>query len=654
MFDILKEILTGAPCGCHDHACPASTGERPWWKNPFTWITGVGLGLFTAAVIARSPGLYGAAVLVAGLPVGGAAVRSVIARKLDMNVLMVLAVSGAIFLGEWFEAALVVLLFSLSESLERFNLDRSRRSIRKLMDLAPPTATVRMPYGEVRCPVENVDVGSVMLVRPGERIALDGRILSGASHLNQAPITGESMPVSRAPGDEVFAGSINGEGFLEVEVTRGHQHSTLARIVHLVEAAEAGRAPVEKMVDRFAAIYTPVVVVVAAAMALLGPVIWEGSRGDWLYRSMALLLIACPCALVISTPVSVLSSLSRAARAGILVKGGIHLERAGRVSTVLFDKTGTLTRGQPRVVAVIPAPGVSEAQLLGLAATAEYGSEHPLARAVMEAAQDQGIVAGNPHSLTSVPGRGVRAIIDGQEVVVGSPVWMSEITGDPAVRDLEAAASVDGREGGHTFLMVARDGSMMGALAVSDTLRPEAARAVSALRQIGITELVMLTGDNSGAASLISSQAGLSSYRAGLLPEDKVEAVIQFRQLGLVAMVGDGINDAPALAAADLGLALGVAGSDAALETADIALMADDLLKLPFLIRLSRATRSVITQNVALAVGIKALALLLAASGHFTLWMAVLADTGAALLVVSNGMRLLGFDRAEKASSVQS
>ncbi len=631
-------------CGCR--ACRV-VDRSPWWRQAATWSTVLGGLLFAAAVLSSLAGarevgrtLYLLSLAVAGVPVAGSALGALRRFRLDMNVLMLLAVLGALYLGEWFEAALVVLLFSLSESLERYNLDRSRRSIARLMELAPQLALVRGPSGEVETPVERVEVGAVVVVRPGDRLPLDGRILSGHSYIDQSPITGESLPVSRAPGQEVFAGTINGDGLLAVEVTRLHHQTTLARIIHLVEEAEGSRAPAQKLVDRFAARYTPAVVAGALLLALLGPVVWGGEAGVWLYRSMALLLIACPCALVISTPVSVLAALSRAARAGVLVKGGVYLELAGRVDTVLLDKTGTLTTGRPRVAAVAPLD-LPAARLLQLAAGAEYGSEHPLGRAVVQHAREAGIEVGPPERFRAHFGHGVEALLEGQEVLVGNPVWVSSRLQSRQSGRLDRLVESRGDLAGHTLVAVAAGGRAAGLLALSDSVRPAAARAVRLLAGLGVSRLEILTGDGEGAATLVATAVGIERVRYGLLPADKVAAVRDAP--GVVAMVGDGINDAPALAAADLGIALGVAGTDAALETADVALMADDLTRIPFLLGLGRATRSVVVQNVVLALGIKALAMLAAASGHFTLWMAVLADTGAALLVVSNGLRLLGY-----------
>jgi Cd2+/Zn2+-exporting ATPase len=599
---------------------------------------------------------------------------------------MSLAVIGAVLIDEWAEAAVVVFLFSLGEALEGYTMDRARNAIRSLMALAPAEATVLRPcldcaghlgqplpgsgiyqHGpcpwcephELAAPVEELAVGETVLVRPGERVPMDGVVLAGRSAVNQAPITGESLPVDKAPGDEVFAGSINGSAALEIRVTRLAADNTLSRLIYLVEEAQAQKAPAQRWIDRFARVYTPTVVAVAAAVVLLPPLLLgqpllnTGDQTGWLYRGLTMLVIACPCALVISTPVSIVSALSAAARRGVLIKGGLHLEALAGVRVMAFDKTGTLTLGRPALTLARsvecsnrdaePAESCAACDdLLALAAAVERRSEHPLAAAVVQAAEARRLNGRYATALgvEALAGQGVRGRVNGARVAISSHRRTHELDlGHDAafcsqIQRVEAA--------GQTTMLLHDDEGIRGYLAVADQVRPGSAAAVAGLKAAGIERVVMLTGDNARTAQAIAAQAGIDEVRANLLPGDKVSAVeALLAEHGAVAMVGDGINDAPALARATVGIAMGGAGSDQALETADIALMGDDLAGLPFVVRLSRQTRRVIVQNVAFSLGVKAVFLALALAGAATLWMAVFADVGASLLVILNGMRLL-------------
>jgi Cd2+/Zn2+-exporting ATPase len=582
---------------------------------------------------------FGLAVLAGGIFTIRRAMTSARSASIDIHVLMTIAVSGAIVIGEWAEAATVMFLFALAQMLESSSLDRARGAIRALMDLSPLEARVRRGDGERTVPVDRVRVGERVVVRPGEKIPLDGTIATGSSYVNQAPITGESLPVDKRPGDEVFAGTLNGRGALEIEVTRQVRDTTLARIIHLVERAQAQRAPSQTFVDRFSRVYTPAVVALAVLIACVPPLVLGEPFGGWVYRALVLLVISCPCALVISTPVSVVSALAAAARHGVLIKGGIHLERTGAVDCIAFDKTGTLTAGRLNVDLVRPVEGVDEDDLLRTAAAVEARSEHPIARAIVRDVRQRGLPIGVADDFQAVPGRGAHAAIGGVPVSVGNQQWFEERNiCTPAVHDeIETLA-----RRGAIPVLVARDGRTIGLIGVADEARESSADAIALLRQLGITHLVLLTGDLEAGARGVSRELGLDEYRAGLLPEDKVAAVEALRErYGTVLMVGDGVNDAPALAAADVGIAMGVAGSDAALETADIALMADELLKIPFVVRLSRATVRNIKINVLFSLGLKAAVLVLAVLGLATLWMAVVADMGASLLVIANGLRLM-------------
>jgi Cd2+/Zn2+-exporting ATPase len=629
--------------------------------------------------------LYILATVVAGYPSARAAwtaLRTV--RTLDMNVLMTLAATGALVIGEFEEGAVVTFLFALGNLLEGYTLGRARNAIRALMDLTPMQAIRlssppraggiegRLPPStgggeggrqEEIVPIEALAVGDRIVVRPGERIPMDGRVLAGASAVNQAPITGESLPVEKRPGDEVFAGTVNGNGALTVEVTHLASDNTLARIIQMVEEAQAQKAPSQRFVDRFARVYTPVVVIGALLVAVVPPLAGLGVFVDWLYRALVLLVIACPCALVISTPVTIVSGIACAARAGVLIKGGAYLEQAGVLRVVAFDKTGTLTQGRPVVVAgrcgdhddgASPEACANCRDLLAMAAAVEARSEHPLARAVVEQARAFGVDAAYApaESVEALAGMGVRGRVDGHDVIVGSH---AHIHGDPHAASFCDEASfcndasfcnevAEATAQGRTIVLV-EDAccGRQGYVAVADALRETAPRVITDLRRAGIQRTVMLTGDDEDAARAIAVQAGVDEFRARLLPEQKVEAVEELLgRYGQVAMVGDGVNDAPALARASVGIVMGAAGSDAALETADIALMADDLTKLPFTMRLSRRALAIIHQNIALSLVIKAVFLVLALAGAATLWMAVFADMGASLLVTLNGMRVLG------------
>jgi Cd2+/Zn2+-exporting ATPase len=585
--------------------------------------------------------LFVVAILTGGVPIarkGYAGVR--VAHQLDINALMTIAVVGAALIGQWSEAATVVVLFSLGEALEGFTVDRARRSIRSLMSLTPTTAIVRTHMGEQELPVAQLASGDVVVVRPGGRIPADGVILAGQSTIDQAPITGESMPVDKAHGDIVFAGTVNGAGVLDVRVSSPASDSTLARIIHMVEDAQAQRAPTQRFVDVFARYYTPAVVVIAAAVAVLPPLTLGDAWLDWLYRALVLLVIACPCALVISTPVSIVAALSTAARNGVLIKGGAFLEIAGSLRALAFDKTGTLTRGEPSLTSIIPFNNEDETSLLALAAAAERHSEHPIGAAIVKAAEARGIDLDQLSSsaTTAHSGLGIETRIDDATVRVGTRAFVATNALNPAI---ESQMSVLERAG-QTAVLVARDGAIIGLLGLADQLRPEAASALASVKRAGISETIMLTGDRRDVAQTIADEVGIDSFEAELLPGDKVSAIERLLgRHGQVGMVGDGINDAPALARATLGIAMGAAGSPAALETADIALMGDELSKVADTMRLSRSTKRIILQNIGLALAIKVIFLTLAIAGTATLWEAVFADVGASLIVIANGMRLL-------------
>jgi Cd2+/Zn2+-exporting ATPase len=655
-----------------------------------TALCGLLIALGALATLLDAPSLvstilFGAAIAVGGYHIFRKALGSLrFSRELDINVLMTLAVLGAGLIGEWPEGAMVVFLFSVGEALEGHTMGRARRAIESLMALAPAEATVLRPcldcarhrgnvqtdgrvYQEgpcpwcephqVRVPVEELAVGETILVRPGERVPMDGQVLRGQSAVNQAPITGESLPVSKEPGQEVFAGTINGNGVLYVTVTRLAADNTLSRLVHMVEEAQSQKAPAQRWVDRFARLYTPIVVGAAVLVAVIPPVLLNqpflnGDHGTgWLYRALTLLVIACPCALVLSTPVSIVSAISAGARNGVLIKGGIYLESLGRLRVMAFDKTGTLTRGEPALTETQcfehhgdwnhPVCASCD-DLLALAAAVERQSEHPLAKAVVTAAQGRRLQGRyqTADGVKAVTGRGVRGVVNGQAVGISSHHHVHELDlcqSEDFCRQVSAVEAA-----GQTILLVHTETGVQGYLAVADQIRPAAKRAIQALKTQGIEHMVMLTGDNEASARSVASQLGIEDVRAGLLPEEKIAAVEDLvRDFQAVAMVGDGVNDAPALARATVGIAMGGAGTDQALETADVALMGDDLQMLPFALQLGRSALHTIRENVAFSLALKAIFVLLALTGMATLWMAVFADVGASIIVILNGMRLL-------------
>jgi len=566
--------------------------------------------------------------------------RSLVSLRPDMNLLMSVAVIGAVLIGEWFEGSTVAFLFSFSLLLESWSVGRARRAIASLMDLSPPTAHLRHESGDVKdiAPAD-VRVGSTVVVRPGEKIPLDGRVTSGISGVNQAPITGESVPVEKEPGDEVFAGTINGDGLLEVETTKAANDTTLARIIKMVGDAGSKRAPSEKWVEKFAAIYTPAVMTVALLMLVIPPLALGGEWSVWLYRSLVLLVIACPCALVISTPVSVVAALAAAARNGVLIKGGVFIELPAQLKAIAMDKTGTLTQGAPAVVDVVPMNGHDEHELLMRAGALELNSNHPLARAIVEEAKRRNLELVSADDFETIQGKGASGVINGKPFWLGSHRYLEQRDQEtPEVHEqLESM-----QQAGRTVVVVGNDEHVCGFITLADAIREETRDAIRQLHEMGVEQLVMLTGDNEGTAKTIAKEAGIDQVHAELLPEDKVAAVERLvKQYEHVGMIGDGVNDAPALARASLGLAMGAAGSDAAIETADIALMSDDLSKLPWLIHHSRRTLSIIRQNIAFSLAVKVLFVILTFAGSASLWAAIAADMGASLLVIGNGLRLL-------------
>ncbi|TRM11735.1 cadmium-translocating P-type ATPase [Lentibacillus cibarius] len=608
-----------------------------------TTLSGIFLGLgflgsFTSISPAVITALYAVAILIGGFKPVKSAFYAIKSGSLDMNVLMASAAVGAALIGEWFEGAMVVWLFALGNTLQNRSIERTRESIKSLVNLTPSEATVRSGEQLIRKAVEEVAIDDVIVVKPGEKIPLDGEILAGSSSINQAPITGESLPVDKQQEDTVYAGTINESGSLDIRVTKLVEDTTIAKIIHLVEEAQEKKAPSQAFVDRFASIYTPIVFALALSVMVVPPLFGLGTWGEWLYKGLALLVVACPCALVISTPVSIVSAIGNAAKNGVLIKGGTFLEKAGVVQAIAFDKTGTLTEGKPKVAEVLSVKHDRD-ELIAIARTIEAYSTHPIAQAITTYAEERAIDMKEGEAFQAIAGKGAQATIDGVEYFAGNPALFNEL--NVSLHEIEERLD-SLQKNGNTLVVVGTRTEVLGIIAVADTIRPITVQAIQALKGIGMNEMVMLTGDNDGTAKKIASETGVDRHFADLLPEDKVTVIKQLQDEGKrVAMIGDGINDAPALATADLGIAMGGAGTDTAMETADIVLMADNLEKLPHTIRLSRKALNIIKQNVWFSLLTKLAALALIFPGILTLWMAVLSDTGAAILVILNSMRLL-------------
>jgi Zn2+/Cd2+-exporting ATPase len=586
---------------------------------------------------------YGASILIGGYRLFKTGIKNLIQLEFDMKTLMTIAVIGAAFIGEWGEGATVVILFAISEALESYSMDKARQSIRSLMDIAPKEALIRRGNKELTVEVEDIQIGDILIVKPGQKIAMDGIVVKGLSAVNQAAITGESVPVAKSINDEVFAGTLNEEGLLEVRVTKHVDDTTIAKIIHLVEEAQAERAPSQAFVDRFAKYYTPIIMLVALGVAVVPPLFFGGEWEKWIYQGLAALVVGCPCALVISTPVAIVTAIGNAARNGVLIKGGIHLEEMGAIKAIAFDKTGTLTEGFPVVTDYLPQQNTDANEVLAITAALENGSQHPLASAIIKKAEQEKL----PYQklaiedFTSLTGKGIKGKVNGIMYYVGSPNLFDDILPNGIPLTIKTTIS-DLQNKGKSVMVVGTDTDISALLAVADEVRGNSKSVIQKLHSLGIQETIMLTGDNKGTAKAIGNEVGVSNIKAELLPQDKLACIKELRsKYERVAMVGDGVNDAPALAASTVGIAMGGAGTDTALETADIALMADDLGKLPFTLKLSRKALNIIKQNITFSLGIKLVALLLVIPGWLTLWIAIFADMGATLIVTLNGLRLL-------------
>lgn len=610
----------------------------------------ISLGFILVAVISQlslgedhllTKALYILAIIIGGYDLFKEGFSDLIKLDFSMESLMTIAIIGAAFIGEWAEGSIVVILFAISEALERFSMDKARQSIRSLMDIAPKEALIRRNNVEQLISVDKIDIDDIMIIKPGQKVAMDGLVINGHSSVNQAAITGESVPVEKQLDDEVFAGTLNEEGVLEVRVTKKVTDTTIAKIIHLVEEAQGERAPAQAFVDKFAKYYTPFIIIMALMIVVVPPLFFGGDWNKWLYQGLSILVVGCPCSLVISTPVSIVSAIGNAAKNGVLVKGGVYLEEIGHLRAIAFDKTGTLTKGKPVVTDFITTSSDTGINYLSIISSLESLSQHPLASAILNEADktNADYKSIQIEDFQSITGKGLTGIYQNIRYYIGSPKLFSASVIE------ETAVKVQYRqfqEQGKTAMYFGTDEQILGVIAVADEVRDSSADVISELHKLSIEHTIMLTGDNTKTAESIGRQLGVTEIKGDLMPQEKLDSIKALRTTyNKVAMVGDGINDAPALAASTVGIAMGGAGTDTALETADVALMGDDLQKLPFIVRLSRQTLKVIKQNITFSLGIKLLALLLVIPGWLTLWIAIVADMGATLLVTLNGLRLM-------------
>lgn len=586
------------------------------------------------------------AIFIGGYSLFKEGLKNLLKFEFTMETLMTIAIIGAAFIGEWAEGSIVVILFAVSEALERYSMDKARQSIRSLMDIAPKEALVRRSGTDRMVHVDDIQIGDIMIIKPGQKIAMDGHVVKGYSAVNQAAITGESIPVEKNIDDSVFAGTLNEEGLLEVAVTKRVEDTTISKIIHLVEEAQGERAPAQAFVDTFAKYYTPAIIVIAALIATVPPLLFGGNWETWVYQGLSVLVVGCPCALVVSTPVAIVTAIGNAAKNGVLVKGGVYLEEIGGLKAIAFDKTGTLTKGVPVVtdyIELTEATNIQQNKNYTIMAALEQLSQHPLASAIIKYGEtrEMDLTSINVNDFTSITGKGIRGTVDGNTYYVGSPVLFKELLTSQFTDSIHRQVS-DLQLKGKTAMLFGTNQNLISIVAVADEVRSSSQHVIKRLHELGIEKTIMLTGDNQATAQAIGQQVGVSEIEGELMPQDKLDYIKQLKiNFGKVAMVGDGINDAPALAAATVGIAMGGAGTDTAIETADVALMGDDLQKLPFTVKLSRKTLQIIKQNITFSLVIKLIALLLVIPGWLTLWIAIMADMGATLLVTLNGLRLM-------------
>ena len=591
-----------------------------------------------------TPLLFIASMLIGGSNMLKTGLINLTKLEFDMRTLMTVAIIGGVLIGEWAEVAIVVVLFAISEALERFSMERARKSISSLMDIVPKEALIKRNGHEQLIHVDDIMVNDVMIVKPGQKISMDGIITSGHSSVNQAAITGESLPVEKSNNDEVFAGTLNEEGFLEVKITKLIEDTTISKIIHLVEEAQGERAPAQAFVDKFAKYYTPAIMVLALLVATVPPLFFNAEWSTWVYQGLAVLVVGCPCALVISTPISIVSAIGNAAKHGVLIKGGIHLEEMGSLKAIAFDKTGTLTKGVPALTDYkVLDSDTNGTELMSIVSALENRSQHPLASAIIKKADSMNADYNNIviNHFSSITGRGIQGDVNNETYYIGSPALFTELNTPNFNSELQQEVTAL-QEHGKTVMLAGTSDKVLALIAVADEVRETSKRVIQKLHEVGIDKTVMLTGDNQSTAKAIAEHVGVSDVQSELMPEDKLNAINKLKEkYKHVGMVGDGVNDAPALAASTVGIAMGGAGTDTALETADVALMGDDLQKLPFTVKLSRKTLNIIKANITFAIAIKVLALLLVIPGWLTLWIAILSDMGATILVALNSLRLI-------------
>ncbi len=628
--------------------------KETWLRRNFELVLSLLAGTFLAVGVAGEKAgflpprasliLYMLAYLTGGYEATRHGLKAALKLRFDIDFLMVVAAVGAAILGAWSEGALLLFLFSLGHSLEHFAMDRARNAIRALAGIAPRTARIQRDGQESEIPVEELQRGDIVIVRPGERIPIDGKIVEGQSSIDESPITGESVPVDKTTGGEVFAGTINGEGALKVEVTRLAKDTTLARVIQMVEEAQTQKSPTQLFTEKFERVFVPVVLGGVVLLIFLPPLVGWLDWSTAFLRGLTILVAASPCALAIATPSAILSGIARAAHTGILIKGGVHLENLGALHAIAFDKTGTITMGRPEVVKVIPLNGTEPQELMRVAAAVESRSQHPLAKAILRKVQSMHLVFPEAEAVQTLSGKGLVGTIDGETIEIGNVRLFTERLNQPLPESV-ARRNAALQSNGYTTMLVRRNGKFLGIIALADQPRPDAASTMNTLRKLGIKQLIMLTGDNLQVAMAIARRVGITEFQAGLLPQDKVTTIRNLiRKYHKVAMVGDGVNDAPALANATVGIAMGASGSDVALETADIALMADDLSKLPFAVALSRKTRRIIQQNIAVSLGVIFFLIIATLVGYATIGIAILFHEGSTLVVVANALRLLNFN----------
>ena len=625
--------------------------EDPFLKKHSTLLYSILLiafGFISMAVNGNdnilTPLLFIASMLIGGSNMLKTGLINLTKLEFDMRTLMTVAIIGGVLIGEWAEVAIVVVLFAISEALERFSMERARKSISSLMDIVPKEALIKRNGHEQLIHVDDIMVNDVMIVKPGQKIAMDGIITSGHSSVNQAAITGESLPVEKSNNDEVFAGTLNEEGFLEVKITKLIEDTTISKIIHLVEEAQGERAPAQAFVDKFAKYYTPAIMVVALLVATVPPLFFNAEWSTWVYQGLAVLVVGCPCALVISTPISIVSAIGNAAKHGVLIKGGIHLEEMGSLKAIAFDKTGTLTKGVPALTDYkVLDSDTNGTELMSIVSALENRSQHPLASAIIKKADSINADYNNIviNHFSSITGRGIQGDMNNETYYIGSPALFTELNTPNFNSELQQEVTAL-QEHGKTVMLAGTSDKVLALIAVADEVRETSKRVIQKLHEVGIDKTVMLTGDNQSTAKAIAEHVGVSDVQSELMPEDKLNAINKLKEkYKHVGMVGDGVNDAPALAASTVGIAMGGAGTDTALETADVALMGDDLQKLPFTVKLSRKTLNIIKANITFAIAIKVLALLLVIPGWLTLWIAILSDMGATILVALNSLRLI-------------